>query len=145
MLDLDANIQHILMFIGALTCLVFAFLFACTFAFLGFLLLDGYQAGRKAKYGRHLSAGEVIDIPDGDDVAYFDQLLKYNEADILATNSLYGKTFEKKHGNDDETRVQVPLRIVASGWEQENLPNNDDTMVYPFNMEGKDVSRKPRH
>lgn len=135
---LDDNILHILALIGAFACLGLALLMFCTTVLVCFLIVDGHQARRKSKFGKHQTAGSLLALPNDEDVQHFDQLLQYAREDVDLTDSIYSRAA-------DETVVQAPVLVSVKGWEQEGPRDKDATMVYPFNMKGPDDSRKPRH
>ncbi len=137
---LDENITHILTYIGALTCLFLALCMTCTIAFVVFLVLDGEQARRKHKNGKHQSAGELLHIPGIEDVEFFEKLgAKETAEERFAQEAM-------KNNPNDATRVHIPLKAVP-GWEQEELDGRDATIVQqPFNLEGPGLDyRRPRH
>jgi hypothetical protein len=138
------KVQQLLMFAGALTLIGFAFLLCCVLGLVGLLIIDGYQARQKSKYGKHLTAGSVVGLPTNDDLQFFDDLSE-KDAEVEAQQQKDILKLREDLTGGDKTVIQAPLRSVP-GWLQEGTVPEEETMVYPFNMKGETLdSRERRH
>jgi hypothetical protein len=134
---IDENIQTLLMYIGAFTCVGVAFLICCTMGFLGLLMVDGYQARRKAQFGKHQTSGGIVSLPNNEHVGFFNELEDVDARTKRQSEEAVEVLRERLTRGSDATMVQVPVKGTP-GWDQ---------VEYPFNMKGVELldSDKPRH
>jgi hypothetical protein len=123
--------QTTFMYIGIGTVAFFAFLMCCVGVLALLLLLDRWQVHRKARFGKHQTAGEIIQL---DMTPLFPDLTEQQARDERMDQAA-NAALKRRHAANDETVVGL------MGWEQET----GGTVSYPFDMKGETIESGGAH